>query len=196
MIVQSERRRRLIVGAAIVAAFAAIAAAAWLGFGRSGAAATNAAAEPEAVQSPPPSAEGQAKADLDKLVRDYESAQNAAYLDPTIDPDAAMGPYLRYTAREDRVADIQAFRDEGSTFDSRTVDVHTVTVEALDLDTAEGISTATVQECRTTAGAGTSGKTGKQESFTTRGLMTWQAQTWVDGTWRLFSYDAAGPGSC
>lgn len=144
--------------------------------------------------APPVSPEEQARQDLDQLVRAYYAAENAAFLDPAMDPSSALDPYLRNPASGARVADILTFRREGHQLDSRSAEVHSVAIAALALDEQPG--TATLVECHTLAAAGLDGQTGQPASFSNRRQTTWTAVALPDGTWRLKTYESAEVGSC
>lgn len=140
------------------------------------------------------SAEDRAQRDLEQLVRGYYAAENAAYLDPSIDPSAALDPYLRNPASGARVADILAFRNAGHQMLSGSAEVHAVHLTALDLGADP--STATIDECHTLAANGIDGETGQTASFSNRRKTTWTAETLGDGRWRLKTYKTDGVGSC
>ncbi len=86
---------------------------------------------PTPTESAPITPDDQAKADLERLVRDYYAAENAVFLDPTSDPSAALDPYLRNPASAARVADVLSFRNAGHTLESRIAVVHSVDRHAI-----------------------------------------------------------------
>jgi hypothetical protein len=147
-----------------------------------------------AVTTPPATAEEQATAALEQLVRDYYAAENAVFLDPASDPSAALDPYLRNPASAARVADVLSFRNAGHTLESSTAVVHSVAVTQLDLSADP--ASATIEECHTLAATGTDGETGEPASFESRGPITWDAVAIGDGSWRLKSYVTGAEGSC
>ncbi len=172
-------------------------------FGKSGARSVSVESTPVATgatadqPTPAPAAvtaEEQAKADLEQLVRDYYAAENAVFLNPMSDPSAALDPYLRNPASAARIADILSFRNAGHTFDTRTAEVHSVVVTGLDLATDP--NTATIEECGTLSGKGQDGESGQPAAYTTRGLTLWVAHGLADGTWRLVTYDNPEDRSC
>ena len=200
MRLQVDRRRWLFVAALAVLA-AIIAATAFAVRPGEEAAAARDPGAPEATPSPTPTSdpvvltpEEQARADLDRLVRDYYAAENAVFLDPTSDPSAALDPYLRNPASSARIADILSFRNAGHTLTTSTAEVHAVKITALDL--ASTPATATLEECATLAMSGVDGETGQAQTYEERGLTRWTAKSLPDGSWRLYTYDNPTEQSC
>ena len=144
---------------------------------------------------PPATAEELAEAELAQLVRDYEAAENAVYLDPASDPSAALDPFLRNPAAAARVADILTFRNAGHTLESSTAEVHSVEVRSVELDGQ--VPSATLDECHTLSASGLDGSSGEPVSFSNRRLTTWTAsQIDEHGGWRLTTYETGEAGSC
>ena len=200
MRLQVDRRRWLFVAALAVLAVIIAATAFAVRPGEEAAAARD-PGTPEATPSPTPTSdpvvltpEEQARADLDRLVRDYYAAENAVFLDPTSDPSAALDPYLRNPASSARIADILSFRNAGHTLTTSTAEVHAVKITALDL--ASTPATATLEECHTLSASGIDAKSGQATEFSNRRTSTWSASTLRDGTWRLQTYETGSVGSC
>ena len=124
-----------------------------------------------------PTAEQQAEDTLGQIVRDQEAAINAAYLDPTLDPTAALKPYLAVDGLESTAKHVTDFRASGAVAQQRTAAVESVTVTDLRLDWLDAYpghpkaSTATVQACTATTGTGLP-KEGPAESFSTKEMVT------------------------
>lgn len=135
-----------------------------------------------------------AEASLEQLVRDYEAAETATFLDPSIDPSSAFEPYLRYPAADARVTSILDFRRGGNTVSERTMEVHSVDVTALDLDASP--ATATVVACTTLTALGADGSGAPRSVVERRVPTTWTAKTVPDGTWRLYSFKGGEEGTC
>ena len=200
MRLQVDRRRWLFVAALAVLAVIIAMTAFAVRPGEEAAAARDPGA-PEATPSPTPTSdpvvltpEEQARADLDRLVRDYYAAENAVFLDPTSDPSAALDPYLRNPASSARIADILSFRNAGHTLTTSTAEVHAVKITALDL--ASTPATATLEVCRTLISVGTDGKSGESASFEDRGSLLWTAQQLPDSSWRMYTYSGAQGAPC
>jgi len=156
---------------------------------------------PPTAAAAAPTAEQQAEDTLAQLVRDQEAALNAAYLDPALDPVGALDPYLARAALDSTAKFVTDFRASGAVAQQRSATIESVAITDLRLDWLAAYpgqpkaSTATVQACTATTGSGLP-KEGPSESFSSRAMVTYQAQTWFDGTWRLFTVETAGDGSC
>lgn len=150
---------------------------------------------PSAEPSPSPTTpQEEASAALEQLVRGYEAAETAAFLDPTIDPSSAFEPYLRYPAADARVRAILDFRRDGNTVAERTMEVHSVEVTSLDL--AASPATATVVACTSLTASGADGAGTPRSVAERRVLTTWTAKTIPNGMWRLYSFKGGSEDSC
>ncbi len=179
------------IAAAVIAAAVGIAVLA--GGGDKAAPTPSPTPSPSATQLTP---EAQAEADMDQLVRDYEEASNAAFLDPSIEPAPALDDYLRSPALDDDVEQIiNVHSPEGIEVAERAVEVHSVEVTALDLAAAP--PTATVEECRTITAAGTDKQTGESQTLNdVRRLVIWSAVIVEDDRWRLYEAVPQEPETC
>ncbi len=151
-------------------------------------------AEPAPTATPVLSAEEQARADLDALVRAYEEAENSAFLDPSLDPTATLQPYLADSALTARVEHLLSFRDAGHRIETGGVTVQSIRVTALDFDAEPPV--AVLEECRTLVASGIDGPSGEPVTHSSTRVVQWTASQTPTGEWRLSSYEGKGKGSC
>lgn len=184
----------LVVAAAMLAAIGIIVALMLVGD-------DEASPGPEPSTSPstsptPPSAEEQAETDLDQLVRDYEAAVNAAFLNSAVEPAPALDDYLRSPALDKDVEQlVNVHSPEGIEVTSHATEVHSVTVTTLDLSADP--PTATVEECSSLTAAGTDRQTGEPLALNrSRQLTIWSAVIVEDGRWRLVEAEPQGADTC
>jgi hypothetical protein len=147
--------------------------------------------------SPPPlSPPEPAEAALDQLVRDYEAAVSAAFLDPAIEPAPVLDDYLRSPALDRDIVQLMGVQPpDGLAVTSHETQVHAVTVTALDLSADP--PSATVEECSSITATGVDEQTGERITLDeANALTTWSAALVEDGRWRLYEAVPQGPGTC